>query len=293
MLAEAPINYKGAYSVDSDLLVLNALIRREFGIDFSEHLDQLKRKITARLIATGVADVRGYVQLLEYAPQRANELSALADAVANNETYFFRESSQLEAICRMLIPSLMARLPEKRAIKILSLPCSTGEEPYSLVMQLMMNDDALEHNVRIFAADLSERALEAAKAGKYRPLSFRSTTPDIIQRFFTHQAGWSVIDANVARRVTFFRANLVDVESLQAEAPYDIILCRNVLIYFQPTTRDQVMSNLAAVLAADGYLCLGHADTIDGFAEYFEPSSVGASEVYCLKRGALPVSGAG
>jgi chemotaxis protein methyltransferase CheR len=279
--------------VDSDLLVLNALIRREFGIDFSEHLDQLERKTIARLIATGVTDVRAYVQLLEYGSSRENELSALADAVANNETYFFRESSQLDTICRMLIPRVAARQSEKRPIKILSLPCSTGEEPYSLVMQLMMNNVELEQDVHIFAADLSERALAAARAGKYRPLSFRSTTPDIIQRFFSQQSGWTVIHPNVAKQVKFFRANLVDLTSLETESPYDIVLCRNVLIYFQPLTRLHVMSNLAAVLSRDGYLCLGHADTIDGFADHFEPTSVDGSVVYRHKRDSAPVAGAG
>jgi chemotaxis protein methyltransferase CheR len=270
--------------VNSDLLVLNAMIRRELGVDFSENLDQLARKTRARRLATGVPDLRRYIALLEDGSAREAEWFALADAVANNETYFFREASQIDVICRFLIPPLVASRARDefppRPVRLLSVPCSTGEEPYSIVMQLIMNHDGFEGNLHIFAGDLSERALRVARLGRYRPLSFRSTSADILHRFFRKRAGWTEIVPSVAKHVTFFRANLVDLKSLQVAAPYDIIVCRNVLIYFSPPTRLEVMRNLSAVLAPDGFLCLGHADELDGLEEYFEPVLYGGVIVH-------------
>jgi chemotaxis protein methyltransferase CheR len=270
--------------VNSDLLVLNAMVRRELGVDFSENLDQLARKTRARRLATGATDLRAYIALLEDESVREAEWCALADAVANNETYFFREASQIDVICRFLIPPLVASrardgFPHK-PVRLLSVPCSTGEEPYSIVMQLIMNHDGFEENLHIFAGDLSERALRVARLGRYRPLSFRSTSADILHRFFRQRAGWTEIVPSVAKHITFFRANLVDVKSLQVAAPYDIIVCRNVLIYFSSPTRLQVMRNLSAVLAPDGFLCLGHADEVDGLEEYFEPLLYGGVIVH-------------
>ncbi len=267
-----------------DLLVLSALVRRELGLDFSEHLDQLERKAASRLAATHCATIKEYLTLLAQAPFRARELHELANVVTNNETYFFREQGQLSVVCGQVVSELLADTNRRTAVKILSVPSSSGEEPYSIAMNLLMNNQPVGTRINIYGADVSDRALEAARAGLYRPLAFRGVAPDIMQRFFQVQGDVHVLDPSVRRLVQFFHANLLDPGSMKTAAPYDIIFCRNVMIYFDAETQQRVIEGLTSMLVPGGYLCLGHADATASLYTFFDVRIFFGSMLYRRKQ---------
>lgn len=272
-----------------DLLVLSELVRTKFGLDFSEHLDRLSRKVALRLAATGCSTVGAYLSFLEHTVDTVHELNELANVVTNNETYFFREQMQLAVVCDEIVTEMLREQRHPGAIKILSVPSSTGEEPYSIAMNLLMSDQPVGSRVAIYGADISERAIELARVGRYRPMSFRGVAPEVLERFFQPSDELQAIKPQVQRLVEFFLANLVLPESLAYAAPYDIIFCRNVMIYFNQATQRQVIEILTSVLAPGGYLCLGHADASPGLYEHFDTRTLVGSVLYRRKKNAATI----
>ena len=267
-----------------DLLVLSALIRRELGIDYSEHLDQLARKVHSRIEASACGSLPEYLSKLQSDTFRFDEIHELANVVSNNETYFFREQAQLSAVCGHLIPEILREQKTAGRIRILSVPCSSGEEPYSIVMNLLMHGQPLGSRISVYGADISGRALELAQAGRYRDMSFRGVSPEVIERFFDQVGDMRVLKPHVQRFVQFRYANLIDPHALAFAAPYDIIFCRNVMIYFDLETQAKVLDVLSSVLAPGGYLCMGHADASHALFTDFNVSVILGSVIYRRKK---------
>ena len=211
-------------------------------------------------------------------------MSELANVVTNNETYFFREQLQLAAVCGPIMTKMLQQHKSVHPIKVLSVPSSTGEEPYSIAMNLLMNDQPVGTRIEVYGADVSERALEVARLGEYRQLSFRGVAPEMKKRFFQQRDDIQIIDPSIQRLVQFFCANLVDASTLAFGAPYDIIFCRNVMIYFDRETQDRVIDVLSDILSPGGYLCLGHADAASGHYERFDTCALLGSVMYRRKH---------
>jgi chemotaxis protein methyltransferase CheR len=209
-------------------------------------------------------------------------LQAVIDAMTTNETLFFRDRTPFEMLARELLPKLMEQRKDKRRLRIWSAACSTGQEPYSLAMLLEEQGAKLQDwTIEILATDISETALKTARRGVYSQFEVqRGLSTQRLLRYFDQQDGnWRAND-RLRARVTFRALNLLS--DFREIGPFDLIFCRNVLLYFAPDVRRDVLSRLAAVTAEDGWLILGSAETGSEGRPQFAPAS--ADHSWLLRR---------
>ncbi len=189
---------------------------------------------------------------------------ALLDRVVVPETWFFRDPPAFA-----LLASLAGEWKRARPLRILSAPCATGEEPYSIVMALL-DAGLAPGRFQVDAADISARALDAARRAVYGKASFREGPPN---GYFTREDGEARLSGEISSMVCFRQANLADPAFLSEEAAYDFVFCRNVLIYLSGEARRIVFENLQRLLARDGVLFTGHAELAALEGEGDEPLS--------------------
>jgi len=236
---------------------LAGAIRERCGIDYGSNLYSLAVKAGARVRALGLS----FAEYLGHLDQHPTEWDALIEAVTVNETYFFREESQLEELVRNVLP----RLADRDEIRIWSAACSTGEEPYSLAMTIQESGIVPLDKVRIYATDINLKVLRTAELGFYpaQSMCFRRTPERMKERYFDEAPGGYRVKERIRERVRFMRWNLLR-DAAGVLPVMDVIFCRNVLIYFDGASILTVASNLNGRLAEGGYLFLGHAETISG-----------------------------
>jgi chemotaxis protein methyltransferase CheR len=243
----------------------------------------LQVRLAARMEARGISAPREYVHFLKYDGQGGEELQALLDVVTVNETWFFREATPIEAWRDVVLPGLLQR---GRRVRMWSAGCSTGEEAYTLAMTLhaALPPPALAA-CEILATDISQRALEAARQGQYDPYSLRHTAAAWREHYFEPApppapAGRQILRADVRRLVHFGRANLIDGTLPGRVGQLDLILCRNVMIYFDRASRDVALANLFAALRPGGYLVLGASESLAHAPAPFTLERVGGLLLY-------------
>lgn len=221
----------------------------------------IERRIADRLAATQTGGVAEYLSHLNAS---AAERQALVNAFTVNETYFYREEQQLACLSRSLLPDLVApRIPGDK-VRIWSLPCSTGEEPYSIALWLLENWRMVDaYNIEIIGSDIDTDAVRAAQAGVYGERSLARLPQAVREAYFepVRRHRWKIID-DLRESVAFGLANLTDGASLRAHGEFDVIFCRNLLIYFDEASRAVAARNLYDRLAPGGYLCLGHTESM-------------------------------
>jgi chemotaxis protein methyltransferase WspC len=243
-----------------------ALVRERIGLD-PESLGPtaLARAVAARLRALGLQTPDAYAARLAGDPQ---EFQALVGHLTVPETWFFRGDELFVYLARHIGAAAHA-LPPGARYRILSVPCSTGEEPYSLAIAL------LEAGVSpgawaLDAVDLDPRHVERACLGRYREFSFRQTAPELRQRYFRPTDGEWELGPAVRALVRFRAGNLLDPLFLAGEGPFDLVFCRNLLIYLDPAARRRALDALGRLLAPRGLLCTGHAEPLDFMDPRFE-----------------------
>lgn len=204
-----------------------------------------------RMAALDVPEVHAYC---EYVRTRPDELGELIETVVIPETWFFRDGRPFEGLKRF------ARRRPNRRLRALSVPCSTGEEPYSIAIALF--EAGLDAGrFQVDAVDVSRRALEFARAGNYGNHSFRGEQDaGVIQRYFHRDNARLCIGERVRQQVRFVQGNLLDPAMQPSGGSYDVIFCRNLLIYFDERTKQQAFRTLHRLLAEDGMLFVGHAE---------------------------------
>jgi len=228
----------------------------------------IERRIADRMAATGCPSFAVYFSVLR-ADDRERE--ALINAFTVNETYFYREEHQLSCLSRDLLPDLASQRRPGDKIRIWSAPCSTGEEAYSIAIWLLENWRMVDaYNVEIVGSDIDTRAIEDAKAALYGARALARLPEAVRQAYFEpiKRQAWRLIE-DLRESVTFTQANLVDSASLAGQGTFDVIFCRNVLIYFDDASRLMAANNLYDRLAPGGYLCLGHTESMNRISERF------------------------
>ncbi len=193
----------------------------------------------------------------------------IVDALTTNETFFFRDKSPFEHFKNIVIPELLGRRPAGKTLRIWCAACSSGQEPFSLIMVLdEMKAQLGGRNVEIHASDISEAILNKAKSGTFNQFEVQRGLPTkmLLQYFEKVGDNWK-ISQDVVRRVNFFKFNLL--EDPRALGQFDIIFCRNVLIYFDRPTRAKIFDKLADRLAPDGFMLLGGAESTFGVTDRF------------------------
>lgn len=233
--------------------------------------EALRRLVTERSAALRLPDAISYRVLLDgETPQATREWEYLTAHLTNNESYFFRDRGQMTLLREQILPELIERNRERRTLRVWSAGCATGEEAYSLAILVQ---EALTHQVGasgtaweivLRGTDIDEPALQQARQGFYSDWSFRTVDPALRQQYFVRQAnGWQIAEA-VQRMVTFSRCNLFTDRFPQATAglyDMDLILCRNVFIYFAEEAVKGVLAKFGRTLRDGGYLMTGHAET--------------------------------
>lgn len=266
------MNGNGVSVFPQDLFrILAGLIRDKSGIDFSDsNRFLLESRIGNRIQELRLNGPRAYLDHLRYGAQAEAEMEALLDRVTNPETYFFREPEQLSAFTEEILVEWEASAPEGRTLRLWSAGCATGEEPFTLAMLLEEKKFFDRHPIDIFGSDISSGSVARARAGIYRENSFRQTTEERKSRFFLPEGiGRFRIIEPVRDRVSFGRVNLIDTRKLTALPQFDVIFCRNVLIYLDDVSKRNVVASLYQQLVPGGHLFLGRVESLVAFATEF------------------------
>ncbi len=251
--------------------LLRDLINKRFGIFFSDDDRYLvESRLSERLMHLDLPSFDDYYHHLRYHQDGEQELEQGAEILTTNETYFFREEYQLKAFSQELLPELHERLINKRRLMIWSAGCSSGEEAYTIAM--LVRDSGLFHDwdVRIFGSDISARMLAKARRGIFGPSAFRTTPEDLQRRHFTPAPGGLRVNENIRALCHFGRLNLLDEEKIIFVGRADVVLCRNVLIYFDKRSKSRALSIIYDRLNDDGYLLLGHTESLLNLSTAFE-----------------------
>ena len=268
----------------SEHLALAEFLSRTAGLVF----DRSRRPaiagiVTDRITATGAADLGAYLARIS-APTGADERQRLLDEVTIPETHFFRNPPQMHALRHRLLPELMRRAVARgRALTIWSAGCSSGEEPYSLAMLALEVAETLPEapEIRIVATDLSSAAVSATVRGRYAGRSLALVEPERLERFFTPGVGGAHEVAPEVRALVDVRLhNLVTDQSPFEHGEVDLVVCRNVTIYFARDTTRDLVGRFHGVLGAGGYLVLGHAETLWQVTDAFTLVTLGDAFAY-------------
>ncbi len=245
----------------------------------------VQRRIDDRMEATGAATFTSYFARLRI--DADGEIEQFVNAFTVNETYFYREEHQLQCLTRDLLAERLRTRAHRGgdgggAIRIWSIPCSTGEEPYSIAMWLLENwPEVDDHDIEITGSDIDTRALEAARSGVYGRRALMRLGPDLIGRYFeeTGEAQWRLVE-DLRGSVGFSPVNLMEAEETRAQGRFDVIFCRNVLIYFDDASRRVAAENLYEALAPGGFVCLGHTESMSRISPLFEVRRFADAIVY-------------
>ncbi|GAB7037006.1 MULTISPECIES: protein-glutamate O-methyltransferase CheR [Catenuloplanes] len=252
-----------------DLHRLRALLAERLGMTFDEKRDDLLTEVLRTRAERHRMSERDYLDRLTADPERA-ELRALAEALTINETYFFRNIEQFHALAEEAIPERLKARASVRALRLLSVGCSSGEEPYTLAA-VTAERVPPDWHVSIVGLDINRAVLRRAATGRYGSWSLRETPASIRQRWFHPRDGGVEVDERLRARVHFVEHNVVnDDPVLWAHQSYDVIFCRNMLMYLTDEVRRGTIARITRALAPGGYLFLGHTDSLGSRPEGLE-----------------------
>jgi chemotaxis protein methyltransferase CheR len=262
----------GAFRVTQDeVRRLCEFLYRRTGMSFHESKRYyIDRRLAERIAATDAKSFQSYFAMLR--ADADHEIEHLINAFTVNETYFYREDHQLRCMTSYLLSDLLQRKKAGEAIRIWSIPCSTGEEPYSIAIWLLENWSQVDdYNIEIVASDIDSRALTSAAEGHYGTRALMRLSRQLVQRYFEPiDAGQVRINRGLRESVHFTLANLIDSQDMARYRNFDIVFCRNVLIYFDDASRRIAAENLYDCLRPGGYVCLGFSETMSRISPLFD-----------------------
>ncbi len=210
----------------------------------------------------------------------------VVEAMATQESFFFRDQVVYDKLQEVVLPQLLERRKNIQTLRIWSAACSRGQEPYSIAMMLALYPKELKGwMIQIMATDFSNSALEYAKAGLYSDLEAqRGLTKQLLNQFFSPRGEAWKINPETAQRVTFQRFNLL--HPMAHLGTFDLVLCRNILIYLSTDNRKRVLEAMADTLASDGFLVLGSSENMIGISDIFSRIKESRMSIYQKKGNA-------
>jgi chemotaxis protein methyltransferase CheR len=245
------------------------------------------RRLAERMRVTESRSFAVYLARLR--ADRDGEVEALINAFTINETYFYREDHQLRCLTTALLPELVAGKPPGATVRIWSMPCSTGEEPYSVAMWLLENWPEVDsYDIEIVGSDIDTRALASAEEGLYGERALMRLEPDLVARYFGREdtrlgPAWRIL-ADLRDSVRFTSCNLTDATTMALQGRFDVVFCRNVLIYFDEASRRIAADNLFDALLPGGFVCLGHTESMSRISPLFRVCRYDDAIVYRRPR---------
>ena len=269
---------------------VSALARRNAAIVIDPGKEYFIESRLAPLVAShGCKTLGELIALMQKSPKFSSLHGKAIDALTTNETFFFRDIQPFEAMRKTILPDLLAQRSAQRRLNIWSAACSTGQEPYTLAMLLRENFPWLaDWNVTILATDLSPTVLAQARAGSYNQFEVNRGLPaQLLFKYFTKQGDRWLVKDSLRTWIEFREMNLV--EPWPIFPPFDIVLIRNVMIYFDVPTKQAILKKIRACLQPRGSLFLGTAETTMNLDPAWVPVNHGKTTAYQLApAGPLP-----
>lgn len=254
---------------------------RRTGMVFTESKRYyVERRVIERMSATGSGSFASYFARLRSDAQ--GEIEQFVNAFTVNETYFYREDHQLECLGKDLLVERIRGRRKSDPIRIWSVPCSSGEEPYSVALWLLENWPLVDqYEIEIIGSDIDTAVLEAARAGIFGKRALMRLPRPLVEKYFARigEDNWQIL-ADLRESVQFSVSNLVDSAQTRPYGQFDVIFCRNVLIYFDDASRRVAAENLYENLLPGGFICLGHTESMSRISPLFEVRRFADAIVY-------------
>jgi chemotaxis protein methyltransferase CheR len=240
----------------------------------------VERRVVERMVATRATSFASYFARLR--SDLEGEVEQFVNAFTVNETYFYREDHQLRCLGNDLLADRLRHRPPGQPIRIWSVPCSTGEEPYSIAMWLLENWALVDrYEIEILGSDIDTRVLDQARRGVFGKRALMRLSPALVEKYFVPcgPEEWKILD-DLRESVQFSQANIVDARETRPFGRFDVIFCRNVLIYFDDASRRIAAENLYENLAPGGFICLGHTESMSRISSLFDVRRFADAIVY-------------
>lgn len=228
------------------------------------------RRLTDRMDATGSDSFAAYFARLR--ADRDGEVEQFINMLTVNETYFYREDNQLRCLSRDMLERRIDGRPAGCPLRIWSIPCATGEEPYSIAIWLLENWPRVDdYDIEIVGSDIDTQVVRAAIEGIYGQRALMRLDQGLVRRYFERlgEDRYRLIGP-LRDSVRFTAANVVDAAAVRPHGRFDIVFCRNLLIYFDDASRRMAAENLYESLLPGGYICLGHSESMSRISPLFE-----------------------
>ncbi|RLT92674.1 CheR family methyltransferase [Ketobacter sp.] len=257
---------------DRDFDTIKHLAKLRSGIELGEHKkEMIYSRIVRRIRALNLGDFKSYLDYLERHPEA--ELTNFINAITTNLTSFFREAHHFDFLRQTVLPELQRKKKAQQRIRIWSAGCSTGEEPYSIAMTLHGALERARWDAKILATDLDTNVLSHGRRGIYSKERIGNMDAQLVRKYFNDPRGGGndeVLEARESIRslITFNHLNLLGDWPMKGR--FDVIFCRNVVIYFSKETQRELFDRYADILEPDGYLFIGHSESLHGVSKRFE-----------------------
>lgn len=242
------------------------------GIYFQDNKKYLlESRLLKRIKILGLKSYEEYLDYVKRSGTRSGEISYLYEVITINETYFFRNTPQLEALVTSIVPELYSTNRNRNKIRIWSAASSSGEEAYSIAMIFndLIKPKFPNLNVEIIGSDISKGVLSTARSGIYKEYAIRNLPPNYLRKYFKINGSSYELDTKIKSMVRFKELNLFDPIGMRSMINFDVIFCANVLIYFDIDSKIKVVSNLYNSLNQKGYLFIGYSETLHGISKSF------------------------
>jgi len=262
---------------------IGEFIYRKSGIylEESKHFDKLSKYIDKRSLELEIDNFRKYFFKLRFDDKDGEEFQELMNGITVNETYFFREKDQFEVLVNRILPELHASLPANKPLRILSSPCSTGEEPYSMILHIVEEGKVVEErDIEVVGIDIDSTVIKKAQAAKYTERSVHAIPKNILTKWFNKKSLGYELGEDLQGTVDFQVANVFDKTQMRKLGKFDVIFSRNMLIYFDDASRKEVAMTFYDMLNPGGYVLLGHAEYMSRIVSVFNAKKIDNTLIY-------------
>ena len=254
-----------------DFLKFQEYFYRKTGIRFEDSKRYfVDKRLVERIGHSGSANFWEYFSKLRFEADGI-EMQALVNLMTINETYFFREHYQFDCLVNSILPEIVARKKDKSPIRIWALPSSSGEEAYTIAMCVIERWRGIEHHdVEIISSDIDTSILALARAGLYSARSTMHVPEGYLRKYFKKVGAGFQIDDSLRSAVEFTRVNLQDPSDVRPYRNFDVIFCRNLLIYFDDVSRKQAAETFYDAMRPGGFILLGHSESMSRISSLFQ-----------------------
>ena len=256
---------------DEDFQKFREFFYRKTGISFeSSKRYFVDKRLVDRIEATDNDTFRSYFSMLRFQAS-GEELQHLTNAMTVNETYFVREEYQFQCMVDSMLPEIVKRKKDKSPIRIWCIPSSSGEEPYTVVMYLLEKWAGInDWDVEIISSDIDTGILHKARVGRYSERSIQHVPAAWLSKYFKKIGDEYQICEDLREAVEFTRVNLAEPADTRPYRRFDLIFCRNLLIYFDDASRKTASETFFDALNPGGYICLGHSESMSRISSLFK-----------------------